>query len=106
MPRFRKHVFVCINERKPDDARGCCHSKGSLELLDYLKGRIHELGLKAKVRINKAGCLDACAEGPALVIYPDDVWYSPKTTTDIEEIITEHIQNDRPVNKLTIPYQQ
>ena len=29
-----------------------------------MKIRIHELGLKGKVRVNKAGCLDACAQGP------------------------------------------
>jgi len=102
MPRFQKHIFVCINERKNDDKRGCCASKGSLELLDHLKGRVHELGLKGKVRVNKAGCLDACAQGPTLVIYPDDIWYAPKNKEDMEEILTEHIQGDRPVKRLTL----
>ena len=104
MPRFQKHIFICINERKPDDARGCCSSRGSTELLDYMKGRVHELGLKGAVRVNKAGCLDACAQGPTLVVYPDDVWYAPKTEEDMEEILTEHIQNNRPVDRLIMPF--
>ena len=104
MPRFKKHIFICINERKADDARSGCSARGSAKLLDYMKGRVHELGLKGKVRVNKAGCLDACSQGPTMVVYPDDVWYSPKTQKDMEEILTEHIQNDRPVNRLIMPF--
>ncbi len=104
MPPFEKHIFICINERKADDVRDCCHARGSKELLDYMKSRVHELGLKGDVRVNKAGCLDACAQGPSMVVYPDNVWYSPKTKEDMEEILTEHIQNNRPVDRLTIPF--
>jgi len=69
-----------------------------------MKGRIHELGLKSKIRVNKAGCLDACTHGPSMVVYPDNVWYAPKTKEDMEEIITEHIQNNRPVTRLTLSF--
>lgn len=74
--------------------------------MDHLKGRIHKLGLKGKVRVNKSGCLDACAKGPALVIYPDEVWYAPRTKEDMEEILAEHIQNDRPVERLTLSFKK
>lgn len=106
MPRFFKHLFICNNQRKDDDPRGCCSSRGSVDLLDYAKGRVHEIGLKGKVRVNKAGCLDACQHGPALVVYPDDVWYSPKSKEDMEEILTEHVQNNRIVERLVIPYKK
>ncbi len=106
MGRFQKHLFVCNNQRKEDDPRGCCASRGSLDLLDYLKKRVHDNGLKGKVRVNKAGCLDACAQGPTLVVYPDDVWYSPKTKEDMEEILTEHVQNDRIVERLVIEFKK
>lgn len=104
MPPFQKHIFICINERKPDDVRGCCTSRGSLDLLDYLKARVHELGLKGKVRVNKAGCLDACKQGPAMVVYPDNVWYKPETREDMEEILMEHIQENRSVDRLVLPF--
>jgi (2Fe-2S) ferredoxin len=64
------------------------------------------MGLKGKVRVNKAGCLDACAHGPAMVVYPDDVWYSPKTKEDMEEIIKEHVQNNRTANRLVIEFKK
>jgi len=104
MARFQKHIFICNNEREIDDPRGCCVGRGSLDLLDYAKGRVKEMGLKGKVRVNKAGCLDACQYGPTLVVYPDDVWYSPKTREDLEEILQEHILNDRVVERLLIPF--
>lgn len=104
MSRFKKHIFVCNNQRQAEDPRGCCSARGSVDLLDYLKKRVHESGLKGKVRVNKAGCLDACQYGPTLVIYPDDVWYSPQTQEDMEEILTEHIENNRIVERLLIRF--
>ena len=102
MSRFRKHLFICNNQRTKDDPRGSCSAKGSNDLLDYAKERINELGLKGKVRVNKAGCLDACSNGPAMVIYPDGVWYSPKTKGDIEEIIMSHVEKDHLIDRLII----
>ena len=70
--------------------------------MDHLKGLVHEMGLKSKVRVNKAGCLDACSKGPTLVIYPDETWYAPRTKEDMEEILIKHVQNNRPVERLQI----
>ena len=102
MSRFQKHIFVCINERKIEDKRGCCSSKGALNLLSHLKGRVHEMGLKNRIRVNKAGCLDACSQGPTVVIYPDEVWYAPRTEEDMEEIVINHVLNNRRVERLQI----
>ena len=104
MSRFQLHLFICNNKRTKDDPRSSCSLRGSDDLLDYAKERIRELGLKGKVRVNKAGCLDACEYGPTMVVYPDDVWYSPKTKEDIEEIIKNHILNNRIADKLVIKF--
>ena len=106
MPRFQKHIFICNNKRTKDDPRGSCSQRGSDDLLDHAKKRIHELGLKGEIRVNKAGCLDACAYGPTMVVYPDDIWYSPKTKNDIEMILEDHIQNNRMVKKLVINFKK
>ena len=106
MSRFQKHIFICNNKRKEDDPRGSCSDRGSEELLSYAKERIHELGLKGEIRINKAGCLDACAHGPVMVVYPDDTWYSPKTKNDIEKIITDHVRANQPVKELLIKFKK
>ena len=104
MKRFRKHLFFCINERNSDNPKGSCAKGGASELLDYAKMRSHEMKLKGIVRVNKAGCLDACSQGPAVVVYPDGIWYAPKTKDDIEEIMQEHVQNNRTVERLVIQF--
>ena len=104
MSRFRKHLFICNNKRSEDDPRGSCSEKNSDSLIDYAKKRVHELGLKGEIRVNKAGCLDACAYGPAMVVYPDDTWYSPKTKNDIEVILEKHILNNKIAEELVIDF--
>ena len=70
----------------------------------YAKQRIKELDLagKGKVRINKAGCLDRCDEGPVLVVYPDAVWYTYVDRHDVDEIIDSHVVHGRVVSRLKI----
>lgn len=73
-------------------------------LFDFTKKRVKELGLNGagKVRVNKAGCLDHCANGPVMVIYPQGVWYSMIDTEDVEEIIDSHLIQGKPVERLMI----
>ncbi len=102
MPKYQYHIFSCINERSPDDLRGSCSVNGAKALQEVFKKEIHRRGLKNKVRANKAGCLDQCAKGPAVVIYPDGIWYSVRTEADIIEIIDKHIEKGEVVKRLLI----
>ena len=102
MGYYRRHVFFCCNER--DAPEKCCANAGAFELQGYAKGRIKSLGLngKGEVRINKAGCLDRCEEGPILVVYPYDVWYTYIDRDDVDEIIDRHIVGGEIVERLLI----
>ncbi|MDC0553221.1 (2Fe-2S)-binding protein, partial [Methylophilaceae bacterium] len=51
-------------------------------------------------RINRAGCLDRCKDGPLLVIYPEAVWYKYIDHTDIDEIIDQHLVKGTIVKRL------
>jgi (2Fe-2S) ferredoxin len=55
-----------------------------------------------KIRINSAGCLDRCDDGPVLVIYPEGTWYTFVDESDLDEIIEEHLKNGRVVERLKI----
>jgi (2Fe-2S) ferredoxin len=70
----------------------------------YAKQRIKALGLsgRGEVRINKAGCLDRCEEGPVIVVYPEAVWYTYVDREDIDEIIDRHIVGGEVVERLRI----
>lgn len=98
---FERHVFVCTNERPAGHPRGCCKGKNSEKLRDYLKARVKEIGLE-RVRINSAGCLDRCELGPTVVIYPEGVWYSPKNTADMDEIVKVHLVGGGRVRRLML----
>jgi (2Fe-2S) ferredoxin len=98
--RFRHHVFVCENRRPDDDPRGCCAAKGSEAIRAAFKAAIKKHGLKGQVRANAAGCLDACAEGPSVVVYPEGVWYSHVSPEDVPEIVERHLVNGEPVARL------
>ncbi|HHB12642.1 MAG TPA: (2Fe-2S) ferredoxin domain-containing protein, partial [Chromatiales bacterium] len=71
---------------------------------DYAKRRIKELGLagQGRIRINLAGCMDRCSEGPVLVVYPEGVWYTYETREDIDEIIERHLRQGEVVERLRI----
>ena len=102
MTYYRHHVFFCVNQRANGEA--CCNNHDAEGVRDYAKQRIKELGLsgRGKVRINSAGCLDRCAEGPVIVVYPEEIWYTYVDKSDIDEIIEEHIMNGRIVERLRI----
>jgi (2Fe-2S) ferredoxin len=100
--RFRYHVFVCENRRPAGDARGSCAAKGSEEIRAALKAEIARRGLGKEVRANAAGCLDACAQGPTIVVYPDAVWYGAVRVEDVPEIVESHLVNGVPVERLRL----
>ena len=100
-PYYQTHVFCCVNERPEGHPRGCCKGKGSEKLRNYLKARAKELGLN-DMRINQSGCLDRCELGPTMVIYPEGVWYSYRTTEDAEEILQRHLIKGERVERLML----
>lgn len=102
MSYYDKHVFFCTNQR--EDGAACCANHGAQDMRAYAKQRVKDLRLagKGKIRINSAGCLDRCDEGPVLVVYPDAVWYTYVDQQDIDEIIEEHLRHGRVVERLKI----
>lgn len=103
MSYFKHHVFFCTNQRAEGET--CCNNHSASAMQTYAKERIAALGLKGKgkIRINKAGCLDRCDEGPVLVVYPDNVWYTYVDQEDIDEIIDRHLARGEIVTRLRLP---
>ena len=71
----------------------------------FCKSLVKASGLAGpgKVRVNKAGCLDRCAGGPAVVVYPEAVWYTFIDNSDIDEIVESHLKNGVVVERLLMP---
>src|ERR1700761_8566964 len=87
---YETHVFICTNRRPDGHERGCCASKGSEKLKDYMKARAKELKLK-NIRINASACLDRCELGPCAVIYPEGVWYKIDSREAVDKVLDQHI---------------
>jgi (2Fe-2S) ferredoxin len=105
MPPFEHHIFFCTNERSADDPKGSCVHRGAVALHQHAKERCFALGLKGRVRVNKAGCLDTCAEGPAVVVYgskdpAEGVWYTVNSVADVDAVIDEHLVSGNVVERL------
>lgn len=99
---FKYHVFFCCNQREPGET--CCNNRGAQAVRDYAKDRVKALRLNGpgKVRINSAGCMDRCDNGPVMVVYPEGVWYTYMDKQDVDEIIEEHLRHGRVVERLRI----
>ena len=102
MSFYKHHVFMCLNKREAPE--NCCACHGSEAMQEYAKKRVKALKMsgEGKVRINKAGCLDRCEEGPVVVIYPQGTWYTYVDNSDIDEIIDRHLVKGEVVERLKI----
>jgi len=102
MSHYARHVFFCCNQRT--NGKACCGNHDAQAMRDYAKSKIKSLNLagKGRLRINQAGCMDRCEEGPVIVVYPEEIWYTYVDKDDIDEIIEEHLVNGRIVDRLRI----
>ncbi len=103
MSYFDKHVFFCTNQRGPREV--CCNNFGAQAMRDYMKNKVKVLGISTgekRIRINSAGCMGRCDEGPVLVIYPEAVWYTYVDESDLDEIINQHLVHGQVVDRLKI----
>ena len=81
--KFDFHFFICTNTR--ENGKDCA-SKGSVLMLEELKQWAKTQKFSKKIRINKSGCLDRCAEGVACVAYPSAEWIINASTSDLDEM--------------------
>ncbi|MBK9477779.1 MAG: (2Fe-2S) ferredoxin domain-containing protein [Bacteroidetes bacterium] len=98
---YDKHIFICTNERKNSPRLSCGEAHGS-ELIAAFKAGIAKRESKITIRTQKTGCLDICDFGPTLVVYPEGIFYVGVQLSDVDEIIDEHLMNNRPVERLIL----
>jgi (2Fe-2S) ferredoxin len=94
MSPFEKHVFICTS------GQVCPAAGGAFALYVRLKELVKQAGLDSKIRINQAGCMSQCGNGPMIVVYPDNVWYGAVTAEGADAIFHEHLVGGKPVERI------
>ena len=94
MVPYQKHVFVCTSGK-------ICPAEGnSVAVHARLKELVGQAGLESSIRINQSGCMGQCGNGPMVVVYPENIWYSGVRVEDAETIFSEHLIAGHPVERL------
>lgn len=105
MPKPEHHIFVCQNVRDPENPRGCCMARGGGEVLKALKEEVRARNLRHMVEFDGSTCVDCCAWGPTVVVYPENVWYGKVTPADVPELVSA-VAEGRVIERLLVPDDQ
>ncbi len=101
---LQTHVFVCTGSS--------CSSNESEQTLDRFKEVLSERGLlygkagkklgtpEGTIIVTKCGSIGLCTIGPAVLIYPQGIWYHHVSANDVEEIVSSHLIGGQPVERL------
>lgn len=95
---YKHHAIMCVG-------KACGEN---MPLLKYIKKRMAEEGLaegEAAVRVNRAGCLGVCEQGPIMVVYPEGAWYANMNEAKVDEIIEQHLKSGKPSESLAFHVQ-
>jgi (2Fe-2S) ferredoxin len=102
---IRHHVFVCTGKS--------CSSRDSAEVRDAFEQQLNSRGLlfgreakgknpNGSIVLTECASVGFCSIGPAVMVYPEGVWYAQVQASDVREIIEEHLLNGRVVERLAL----
>ncbi|MCI9247225.1 MAG: NADH-quinone oxidoreductase subunit F, partial [Clostridia bacterium] len=86
-----KHILVC-------HGTGCTSSK-SPQIIENFRKILEEKKIE-NVRVIQTGCFGLCAQGPIVIIRPENTFYAGVSPEDCEEIIETHIVEGKTVERL------
>jgi len=102
---IKHHVFVCNG--KSCAAVGSSDVKAEFELI--LKEKDLRQGKESKGRnpmgeivLTDCGSVGFCSIGPAVLVYPEGVWYAQVQPEDVREIVEEHLEKGNVVERLAL----
>ena len=77
-----------------------CTSSDSTGVREKLREELAAHGLEKGVEVRRTGCFGFCEQGPILVNYPDETFYTLVKPRSAKKIVEEHIIGDEPVERL------
>ncbi|HYN24138.1 MAG TPA: (2Fe-2S) ferredoxin domain-containing protein [Pyrinomonadaceae bacterium] len=102
---IRHHVFVCTG--KSCLAVDSADVKAAFERELLARGVLFGKEKKGKnprgtVVLTECASVGFCAIGPAVMVYPDGIWYAQVSIEDVPEIVEDHLLNGRVVERLAL----
>lgn len=102
---IRHHVFVCTGKS--------CSAVDSADVKTALERELRARGIlfgkekkgknpRGSVVVTECASVGFCAIGPAVMVYPDGIWYAQVSTKDVPEIVEEHLLNGHVVERLAL----
>jgi NADH:ubiquinone oxidoreductase subunit F (NADH-binding)/(2Fe-2S) ferredoxin len=92
MTTYRGSIMLC-------GGTGCT-AGGSLKIRKALVDEIRSKGLSGEINVLLTACNGFCAQGPIMIVYPDNVFYQKVGIADVPLIVEEHLVKGRPVERL------
>ncbi|HJW71242.1 MAG TPA: (2Fe-2S) ferredoxin domain-containing protein [Geothrix sp.] len=96
---LQRQVLVCTSKS--------CAANGSEAVLEAFKSQLigeqllfYKGNQEGKIQCVTCGSVGFCAIGPAVLVYPDGIWYAHVTPADVPEIIESHLKRGIPVERL------
>ena len=97
-PTFQ--ILVCNSYRIAGSAQGACNRKNAPQMIQYFTEGASDRGLDVAVTVT--GCLNICAQGPIVVVQPQNVWYGGIESENQMDEILDALENNEIVEKYKI----
>jgi NADP-reducing hydrogenase subunit HndC len=92
MGKFQVSLMVCTGTG--------CVANNSFKIKQALEREIAKRGLEKDIQVVGTGCNGFCAQGPLMVVHPEETFYCQMTEDDIPQLVEEHFVKGKPVQKL------
>jgi NADP-reducing hydrogenase subunit HndC len=101
----RRHVFVCNGKS--------CSAVGSADVKAEFERILEEKGLRqgkvskgrnpmGEIVLTDCGSVGFCSIGPAVLVYPEGVWYAQVQPEDVRSIVEDHLEGGKVVERLAL----
>jgi len=102
---IKHHVFVCNGKS--------CAAVGSADVKAEFETVLMEKNLRqgkeskgrdpmGEIVLTDCGSVGFCSIGPAVLVYPEGIWYAQVQPEDVREIIEEHLEKGNVVERLAL----
>ena len=95
---FKKHVFVCHGDACTRNGSAAVKARFVAELTT--RKLLRKRTLEGDFMCTDCSSVGFCEIGPAVLVYPDGIWYAQVKPEDVSEIIESHLLGGKPVERL------